>query len=82
MDPVSRLLAERTTLRLSSLDRLLVQGYVPRLQSEGLWCAGCSIVATRLRPGYRAGARSDGGGGGLVRGRGRHPLRQLRARPG
>jgi hypothetical protein len=36
MGPVSRLLAERTTLRLSSLDRLLVQGYVPRLQSEGL----------------------------------------------
>lgn len=36
MGPVSRLLAERVTLRLSSLDRLLVQGYVPRLQSEGL----------------------------------------------
>jgi predicted phosphodiesterase len=36
MGPVSRLLAERTTLRLFCLDRLLVQGYVPRLQSEGL----------------------------------------------
>lgn len=36
MGPVSTLLAERTTLRLSCLDRLLVQGYVPRLQSEGL----------------------------------------------
>jgi hypothetical protein len=36
MGPVPTLLAERTTLRLSSLDRLLVQGYVPRMQSEGL----------------------------------------------
>jgi hypothetical protein len=36
MGPVSRLLAERVTLRLSCLDRVLVAGYVPRLQSEGL----------------------------------------------
>lgn len=36
MGPVSTLLAERVTLRLSCLDRLLVQGYVARLQSEGL----------------------------------------------
>lgn len=36
MGLVSTLLAERTTLRLSSLDRLLVQSCVPRLQSEGL----------------------------------------------
>lgn len=36
MGPVSTLLAERVTLRLSCPDRLLVQGYVPRLQSEGL----------------------------------------------
>lgn len=35
MGPVSRLLAERTTLRLSCLDRLFVQGYVPGLVTEG-----------------------------------------------
>lgn len=36
MGPVSRLLAERVSLRVSCLDRLLIQGYVPKLQSEGL----------------------------------------------
>lgn len=36
MGAVARLLAERSSLRLSCLDRLLVQGYLPRLQSEGL----------------------------------------------
>ncbi len=36
MGPVSTLLTERSSLRLSCMDRLLVAGYVPRLQSEGL----------------------------------------------
>jgi hypothetical protein len=36
MGQVSRLLAERVSLRVSCLDRLLVGGYVPKLQSEGL----------------------------------------------
>lgn len=36
MGPVSRLLSERVALRLSCLDRILVGGYVPRLQSEGM----------------------------------------------
>ena len=33
---LATLLAEPVSLRLSCLDRLLVQGYAPRLQSEGL----------------------------------------------
>ncbi len=35
MRSVTRLLAERVTLRLLSVDRVLVAGHVPQLQTEG-----------------------------------------------
>ena len=44
---VSRLLAERVTLRLSSVDRVFVAGYVPALQTEG------QVVRFLLNRGYR-----------------------------
>ena len=44
---VSRLLAERVTLRLSSVDRVFVAGYVPQLQTEG------QVVRFLLNRGYR-----------------------------
>lgn len=36
MATISSLLADHVTLQVRSVDRLFVQGYVPRLQSEGL----------------------------------------------
>ncbi|MPZ71111.1 MAG: hypothetical protein GEU71_16535 [Actinobacteria bacterium] len=44
---MSSLLAERVTLRLSSVDRIFVAGYVPQLQTEG------QVVRFLLNRGYR-----------------------------
>lgn len=47
MGPVARLLAERVTLRVTSVDRVFLAGYVPQLQSEG------QVVRFLLNRGYR-----------------------------
>jgi len=47
MGSVVSLLAERVTLRVSSVDRVFLAGYVPQLQSEGL------VVRFLLNRGYR-----------------------------
>jgi hypothetical protein len=47
MRSVSSLLAERVTLRVSSVDRVFVAGYVPQLQAEG------QVVRFLLNRGYK-----------------------------
>jgi hypothetical protein len=47
MGPVASLLAERVTLRVSSVDRVFLAGYVPQLQTEG------QVVRFLLNRGYR-----------------------------
>jgi hypothetical protein len=47
MGSVTSLLAERVTLRLSSVDRVFVAGYVPQLQTEG------QVVRFLLNRGYK-----------------------------
>jgi hypothetical protein len=40
---ISSLLADHVSLRVRSVDRLFLQGYVPRLQSEGLVVSAGSV---------------------------------------
>jgi hypothetical protein len=41
MATITSLLREPTALQVNSVDRIILAGYIPKLQSEGRSCASC-----------------------------------------